>query len=213
MEDAGIRGDTISFTAAINACARAGDVQRAEKWMAKMLEASVEPNAITFNAVIAACAKAHNGKRCEEWLERMRRAGVQPNSFTYNSASKPFIAKGDFGRVERFMQDLSRDGLPLDDFCLTSLLHAYGNANPKPLFRAEAALQKFAINGKCLSNNAIQALQRLMGRADAQKLCDKYGLSFSSRKAGQHSLVSVSKGNAVPLSVQSPLNFGSYDQA
>merc|ERR1719498_1797837 len=168
MNDAGIKGDTISFTAAINACARTGDVQLAEKWLAKMLEAGVEPNVITFNAVMAACAKAGNGQRCEHWLEKMRRAGVQPNSFTYNSAAKPFVVKGDYERVEKFMTDLRSEGSSLDDFCLTSLLHAYGNAKPKQAFRAQAALKQFLLTGAKLSDTSRRALKCVGVRADGQ---------------------------------------------
>ena len=51
------------------------------------------------------------------------------------------------------MQDLKCDGLPLDDFCLASLLQAYSNATPKQIFRAEAVLQGFASNCRCLSDN------------------------------------------------------------
>merc|ERR1719460_2471401 len=174
MNDAGIKGDTISFTAAINACARTGNVQLAEKWLAKMLEAGAEPNVITFNAVIAACAKAGNGQRCEHWLEKMRHAGVQPNSFTYNSAAKPYVAKGDYERVEKFMGDLRSEGSPLDDFCLTSLLNAYGNSKPKQTFRAQAALkhflnsEHFVSTGACLSDNARRALKYAGLREDGQ---------------------------------------------
>merc|ERR1719463_230840 len=168
MADAGIKGDTISFTAAINACARTGDVQLAEKWLAKMLEAGVEPNVITFNAVIAACAKAGDGKRCEQWLEKMRRAGVQPNSFTYNSAAKPFVVKGDYERVEKYMNDLRSEVSALDDFCLTSLLNASGNAKPKQTFRAQAALKHFLSTGARLSDNARRALKFVGLREDGQ---------------------------------------------
>merc|ERR1719217_1517126 len=112
-----------------------------------MLEAGVEPNVITFNAVMAACAKAGDGKRCEQWLEKMRCAGVQPNSFTYNSVAKPYVVKGDYERVEQFMKDLRSEGSPMDDFCLTSLLHAYGNAKPKQTFRAQAAVIQWKTRG------------------------------------------------------------------
>merc|ERR1719301_83508 len=135
-------------------------MESAEKWLAKMLETGVEPNVITFNSVIAACAKAGNGKRCEEWLEKMRRAGVQPNSFTYNSVAKPFVAKGDYERVEQFMKDLCSEGSQLDDFCLTSLLHAYGNAKPKQPGRAQEVVLEFLASGGQLSDTAKKALKR-----------------------------------------------------
>jgi len=223
MDDAGIKGDTISYTSAINACARAGDVQLAEKWLAKMLEAGVEPNVITFNAVIAACAKACNGQRCEHWLEKMRRAGVQPNSFTYNSAAKPFVVKGDYERVEKYINDLRSEGSAVDDFCLTSLLHAYGNAKPKQTFRAQAALKQFLLTGAHLSDTARRALRSVGLREDGQLSSPSSKQSTSKVKSSRNSQ-GVSKGmrtppgltieNAMPStsSTLNLINFDAYDQ-
>merc|ERR1719389_1560496 len=126
----------------INACAQTGDVQKAEEWLVKMLEDGVEPNVITFNAVIAACAKKGQGRRAEDWLEKMKMVDVLPNSFSYNSTSKPFVALGDYKKVEQLMASLRRDGLAFDDFCLTSLLHAYGNAKPRQQQRAESMFRE-----------------------------------------------------------------------
>merc|ERR1719262_1338712 len=177
MLDAGIRGDTISYTSMINACANTGDVQKAEEWLVKMLEDGVEPNVITFNAVIAAAAKKGQGRRAENWLEKMRLAEVLPNSFSYNSAAKPFVALGDWKKVEQLMASLRSDGLAFDDFCLTSLLHAYGNAKPKQQQRAESVFREFvAEKPKGVSSNAVAALGRVIGKNAADALCDKCGL-------------------------------------
>merc|ERR1719262_144554 len=177
MLDAGIRGDTISYTSMINACANTGDVQKAEEWLVKMLEDGVEPNVITFNAVIAACAKKGQGRRAEDWLQKMKLAEVLPNSFSYNSAAKPFVALGDYKKVEQLMANLRNEGLPFDDFCLTSLLHAYGNAKPKQQQRAESVFREFvAERPKCVSSNAVAALSRVIGKNAADAVCDKCGL-------------------------------------
>merc|ERR1719158_784936 len=165
MDGAGVAGDTISFTSVINACAKVGDVKKAEAWLVKMLESGVEPNEITFNAVICACAKAGNGPRAEEWLEKMKLAEVLPNSFSYNQAAKPFVASGDYRHVEKLMSALASDGLPRDDFCLTSLLYAYGNCHPKQKRRAEEAFREYVSDGVALSRNAISALARVVGRS------------------------------------------------
>merc|ERR1719263_1136 len=178
MLESGIRGDTISYTAMINACAQTGDVQKAEAWLVKMLEDGVEPNVVTFNAVIVACAKKGQGQRAENWLEKMKRAEVRPNSFSYNSVSKPFVALGDYKKVEQLMANLRFDGLAFDDFCLTSLLHAYGNAKPKQQQRAESAFREFvAHNPRGVSSNAVAALGRVLGKNAADALVDKCGLN------------------------------------
>merc|ERR1719146_594767 len=104
---AGGGGIAISFTSVINACAKIGDVKKAEAWLVRMLESGVEPNEITFNAVVCACAKAGNGPRAVEWLEKMKMAEVLPNSFSYNQAAKPFVASGEYRHVEKLMSALA----------------------------------------------------------------------------------------------------------
>merc|ERR1719453_1842575 len=177
MLGAGIKGDTISYTAMINGCARVGDVQKAEGWLVKMLEDGIEPNVITFNAVIAACAKKGQGRRAENWLEKMKLAEVLPNSFSYNSVAKAYVSQGDYRKVENLMANLRSEGLAFDDFCLTSLLHAYGNAKPRQHQRAEAVFREFvAEKPKGVSANAVAALGRVIGKNAADALCDKCGL-------------------------------------
>merc|ERR1719201_2426955 len=161
----------------INACAQTGDIQKAEEWLVKMLEDGVEPNVITFNAVIAAASKKGQGRRAENWLEKMKLAEVLPNSFSYNSACKPFVALGDYKKVEQLMANLRSDGLAFDDFCLTSLLHSYGNAKPKQQQRAESVFREFvAEKPKGVTSNAVEALGRVVGKSAANALCGKCGL-------------------------------------
>merc|ERR1719473_1147053 len=107
----------------------------------------------------------------------MKLAEVLPNSFSYNSAAKPFVALGDYRKVEQLMENLRSDGLAFDDFCLTSLLHAYGNAKPRQQQRAESAFQEFAAaKPRGVSSNAVAALGRVIGKSAADALCDKCGL-------------------------------------
>jgi len=180
MHGAGIKGDTISFTTVINACARVGDVKKAEAWLMRMLESGVEPNTITFNAVISACAKVGDGRRACEWLAKMKAAGILPNSFSYNSAAKPHAARGDYRRVEELMKSLRSDGLPYDDFCLTSLLYAYSNAKPKQREKAEAVFREHLAEGVRVTSTSLQALARVSGRAEAESICARCGVNTAS---------------------------------
>merc|ERR1719313_2344092 len=117
----------------------------------------------------------------------MKLAEVLPNSFSYNSASKPFVALGDYRKVEQLMHSLRNDGLAFDDFCLTSLLHAYGNAKPKQQQRAESVFREFvAEKPNAVSSNAVAALGRVIGKDAADALCDKCGLD--------HNAIVASKG-------------------
>merc|ERR1719265_1139706 len=105
-------------------------------------------------------------------------AEVLPNSFSYNSAAKSFVALGDWRKVEQLMTSLRNDGLAFDDFCLTSLLHAYGNAKPKQQQLAESVFQEFLAekpNGVSSNSVSSPSLPGCKNAADA--LCDKCGLN------------------------------------
>merc|ERR1719453_2675570 len=108
----------------------------------------------------------------------MKDSGAIPNSFSYNTVAKPFAARGEYHKVEQLMRDLRMNGLPLDDFCMSSLLNAYGNAKPKQKEHAAAAFCEFArAQPAAVSPNSLAALSRVVGRSSADDLCQKCGLA------------------------------------
>eukprot|EP00959_Pyramimonas_sp_CCMP1952_P140832 2947326-Pyramimonas_sp.AAC.1 len=59
MGDVGVCCDTVSFNAAISACAKGGGQWRhALALMRRMLQQSFTPNVITFSSTMDACARA-----------------------------------------------------------------------------------------------------------------------------------------------------------
>merc|ERR1719265_636736 len=67
----GLKPDGVSFNSVIHACARQGNIKRAEHWLRKMQESGIEPNVISFNVIIDACMKADDAEEAEKWLARM----------------------------------------------------------------------------------------------------------------------------------------------
>ena len=65
--------DVISFSSLLHACAKSGDMSRAEAWLRRIVEQGVEPNAICYNVVIHACVRGGHRDRAAQWAER--RAG------------------------------------------------------------------------------------------------------------------------------------------
>jgi len=139
-----------------------------------MKAAGVRPNTITFNGMISACANASDASAAWEWVKRMKVAGVAPNSFTYNTAARPCATCGDYPRVEELMRLLCADGITRDDFCLATLLHAYGNARPKQAEKAAAVFREYAAAGIAPSRNSVSALAKAVGRQEAEVLCQQH---------------------------------------
>ena len=87
MEKEGLKGNVITFTSVISACARGdGDsVEKAEGYFKEMKERGVEVNEITYNALLHACASAGDGGQAVRYFEEMKKSGLKPCVVTYST--------------------------------------------------------------------------------------------------------------------------------
>ena len=76
--------DVYSYTSVIDACAKAGQLERALEVSEGMRRARVSPGLVTFNALISACGTG-GGKwrRALEFVGEMVDSGVTPDAFTF----------------------------------------------------------------------------------------------------------------------------------
>merc|ERR1719453_2188004 len=95
MQSKGLEVSVNTFTAAIDACAKRGDVLGAEAWLEKMLAAGLEPNVVSFSTLIDACAKASDPKSAEKWHDRMVAANVLPNAHSFSAIISAFARSRD----------------------------------------------------------------------------------------------------------------------
>jgi len=86
MEAAGVAPNTITYNAAISACEKGGEWERALELLGGMEAAGVAPNTVTYNAAISACEKGGKWERALELLDGMEAAGVAPDTVTYSAA-------------------------------------------------------------------------------------------------------------------------------
>lgn len=79
MRSLGIRGDEVSFTAAIDACAQQGQWNMALSLLDEMRAEGVPPTVRSFSAAISACGKGQQWARAVALLREMEAVGVSPN--------------------------------------------------------------------------------------------------------------------------------------
>merc|ERR1719476_242417 len=106
MTDQGVEANVITYSAVIDACAKAGNLERAEYWLGEMTNRGICPNAHSYSAVINACAKSGNVDAAEHWLDRSEQAGVTNDAVIYSSvidacgkARQPDRARVAFNRM------------------------------------------------------------------------------------------------------------------
>ena len=79
----------------VNACAKALDVDRAEKWLQEMPQHNVQPDDVSYSTVIHACGTAQEPERAEQWMKLMISSlssqGEKPGSFCYNSIAQAWV--------------------------------------------------------------------------------------------------------------------------
>merc|ERR1712012_1112752 len=124
----GVAPDVVSYNSVINACAKAGKADRAERWLAKAIEGGVAPNVVSYTAVIDACAKAGKAERAEHWLAQARRSGIILNVVSYTAAMKGCIrAKPKLPKIaEQLFRQMLSDRIAPDNYLLRQLKSIVG---------------------------------------------------------------------------------------
>ena len=86
MKARGLQPNRRTFSSAINACAKSGDVGAAVRFLQEMEQMGLEPDVVTFGSLIDACAKAarQDVDKVSEILELMKARGLKPNKVTKN---------------------------------------------------------------------------------------------------------------------------------
>merc|ERR1719384_401548 len=141
MESSGVATCTVTYTTVIAACAKRGDIDRAECWFGRMIEKDLEPNVITFGSMIDSCAKAGNLARAEAWYERMVERGIAPTAYTYSAVMNACAKQGGprcAEIAEKWLGRSEQAGIAQDIVLYSTLINAYSRTRD-----AEGALRIF----------------------------------------------------------------------
>merc|ERR1712182_17843 len=117
----------LTFNSLINACAKAGDISRAEHWLRETFRRGLTPDSISYSTIIHACVEAKELTRAEQWLEEMHNSSCseQPNAFSYNFVVQAFARRGNLLKAEHWLTTANSVGIRGNMGTFSSLIAAY----------------------------------------------------------------------------------------
>merc|ERR1719492_151114 len=101
MNSSKTESNVITYSSMIDAYAKVGDRDGAERWHRRMLERGLQPNGHTFSSVITACAKAGDASAANQYLMSMEKAGIQPDVVVYGSVLNACAKACDIERAKK----------------------------------------------------------------------------------------------------------------
>lgn len=123
MKSAGVLPTVVTFSVAIDACARAGGptaIDQAFDILKQMEQMGIDPNIVTYNSLIHACAQALKVDLAFKVFDKMVGVGILPDIVTLTSLVD---ACGRSGQIERAFRVI--DSLPKQFGSLTPNVPAY----------------------------------------------------------------------------------------
>lgn len=111
MLEAGLEPNVVTYTAVIDAYAKAEDSAGAGRWYRRMLEVGVQPNTHTFGAVINAYAKGGDVEAAESMVEENLQRGFPPDLVAFCALIDACVKADDAERGTRAFQRMKQCGL------------------------------------------------------------------------------------------------------
>merc|ERR1719224_382451 len=98
----GTEPNVVTFSAMIDACAKAGSLEKAEKWHDKMEDCGIIADVVIYSTMLDAAAKVNDIDQAMGVFKRMKSKGVRPNVISYAALARPFAHRGNYRQVEHF---------------------------------------------------------------------------------------------------------------
>jgi pentatricopeptide repeat protein len=148
--------DAYVYTAAMEACAKGGDVINTMELFEEMeVQQGIAPTKVTYSVAITACGNAGQWEKALKFLDMMRSKGLSPNLVTYNGAISAVAkaakqeagscgSRGDtsaddsssstasssskyWQHIENLLEQMRSDGIEPDGFSYSSAISCCGS--------------------------------------------------------------------------------------
>lgn len=148
-----IRPNTVVYNSFLSVLAKAGDGERAERVLQKMMASKdLNPDAITYGTVLTAWKNASRGDKAEELLWRI----PNPDQLCFSITIAALGKQGQAKRAEAILNHMLAQNLQPDTNTFTAVLNAWANVkdDPEAFSNAKRVLQEFGAR-ECVVDTVI----------------------------------------------------------
>jgi pentatricopeptide repeat protein len=127
MRDDGVKPNVISYNAAIDACGKGGQWQKAIELLHEMPQQGLVANLISYSSAVDACSDLGQWQQALELLHKMQHQGIKPDITVYNRLINACQKGGNWQLAVDVLQELQAAGLKPNRItcnCVTDALHA-----------------------------------------------------------------------------------------
>eukprot|EP00933_Yihiella_yeosuensis_P009896 TRINITY_DN11608_c1_g3_i1.p1 TRINITY_DN11608_c1_g3~~TRINITY_DN11608_c1_g3_i1.p1 ORF type:complete len:953 (+),score=208.71 TRINITY_DN11608_c1_g3_i1:140-2998(+) len=151
----------VTFNSLIDACARSGEIHRAQPLLEDMSKQGIRPNVITYSTILKGYCSVNRLDEAFALLEEMKAdKGLRPDEVTYNTLLDGCARHGLFDRGMAVLSQMRSAGVPPSNFTLSVLAKLASRARkPDKAFElCEELSKEFNLRLNVhVYNNLIQA--------------------------------------------------------
>jgi len=123
MRSKSLQYSIVTYNALIDACARAGEMNRVPELLKQMAQDGIKPNVITYSTFVKAYCREHRVEKAFEVLEDMKKStDFSPDEVTYNTLLDGCARCGMLERGLALLRDMEAAGETPSNFTLAVLV-------------------------------------------------------------------------------------------
>ena len=147
MEVRGVQPNEISYSAAISACEKGQQWERALGLLAQMEEHGVQPNVISYSAAISACEKGQQWERALALLAQMEARGLELGVATFTAVMQVLVSSSQLDEAFHLLQRIHDSPIAATSYVPHHvLLNGCRSAGDARAAEVQAAINRFSLS-------------------------------------------------------------------
>ncbi|CAL1142865.1 unnamed protein product [Cladocopium goreaui] len=120
----------VTFGSMLDACARAGKMDKAKTWLERMAEAMLQPSKHCYTSLVKGAATKGDLALAEHWMQKMEADGYT-DEMSYGSILQACSASASVEKAEKWFRRMLSQGLRPNAVVMCSLLNCYAEGGEK----------------------------------------------------------------------------------